>query len=55
MNIFEYLNLYTSFFIHKNKRVHLNIKTNLTVFSFPNAFLSFKKQESKKKQRNRNT
>jgi len=29
-------------------RIHLNIKTNLAVFSFPNAFLNFKKQESKK-------
>jgi len=49
MNIFEYLNLYTQFFIHENE--HLNIKTNLAVFSFSNAFLSFKKQEPKKESR----
>jgi len=29
-------------------RIHLNIKTNLAVFSFPNAFLNFKKQKPKK-------
>jgi len=40
--------LYTYFFIHEDERIHLNIKTNLAVFSFPNAFLSFKKQEPKK-------
>jgi len=28
---------------------YLNINTNLAVFSFPNAFLSFKKQERKTK------
>jgi len=31
-----------------NARIHLIIKTNLTVFSFPDAFLGFKKQEPKK-------
>jgi len=46
MNIFEYLNLYTSFFIHEDEGIHLNIKTNLA--AFPNAFLSFRKQEPKK-------
>jgi len=49
MNIFEYLNLYSYFFIHEDERIHLNIKTNLAVFSFPNVFLNFKKQEPKKK------
>jgi len=29
-------------------RIHLNIKTNLTVFLFPNAILNFKKREPKK-------
>jgi len=29
-------------------RIQLNIKTNLAVFSFPNAFLNFKKQKPKK-------
>jgi len=48
MNIFEYLNLYLYFFIHEDERIHLNIKINLAVFSFPNAFLSFKKQKPKK-------
>jgi len=33
---------------HEDERIHLNIKTNLAVFSFPNAFLNFKKQELKK-------
>jgi len=46
--MFEYLNLYTWFFIHEDENIHLNIKTNLAVFSFSNAFLSFKKQKSKK-------
>jgi len=35
----------------KMNRIYLNIKNNLAVFSFLNAFLNFKKQESKKKQR----
>jgi len=53
MNKFEYLNLHTwyNFLFMKMNRIYLNIKNNLAVFSFLNAFLNFKKQESKKKQR----
>jgi len=36
-------------------RVHLNIKTNLAVFSFLNAFLSFKKRDPKKETKNRSS
>jgi len=30
-----------NFFIYKDERIHLNIKTNLAIFSFPNMFLNF--------------
>jgi len=33
MNIFEYLNLYIVIFFHEDERIHLNVKTNLAVFS----------------------
>jgi len=51
MYIFEYLNLYNiyHFLFTKMNRIHLIIKTNLAVLSFPNAFLSFEKQEPKKR------
>jgi len=34
--------------MNARSRIHLNIKTNLAVFSFSNAFLNFKKQTEKR-------
>jgi len=35
MKIFEYLNVFVYIiFIHEDERIHVNIKTNLAVFSF---------------------